>query len=193
MNISKIIVAITGASGYRYGVVALKILKDAGVDVHLILSKSSELTRIVETDYCLEDVKSLAAVVHHANEVSACISSGSCDISSMLVAPCSMKTLAEIAAGISGNLISRTADVMLKERKPLVLMTRETPLNLIHIENMKQVTLAGGVIMPPVPSLYTNATSIEEIIEYTAIRAIDSLGIRVQSDNRWLGLRELKR
>lgn len=183
----KIIIAITGASGYQYGVIALKLLKQQSVETHLILSKTSELTRSMETDYTLDEVKALATHVNHVNNLASCLSSGSYRPSGMLIAPCSMKTLAEIANGIADNLISRTADVMLKERKPLVLLARETPLSLIHIENMKKVTLAGGIIMPPVPSLYIKPQSIDELLEYTVIRALDLMGVNLDSNKRWKG------
>ncbi|MEY8768423.1 UbiX family flavin prenyltransferase [Francisella philomiragia] len=187
MEPKKIIIAITGASGYQYGVIALKLLKQHNIETHLILSKTSELTRSMETDYTLDEVKALATHVNHVNNLASCLSSGSYRPSGMLIAPCSMKTLAEIANGIADNLISRTADVMLKERKPLVLLARETPLNLIHLENMKKITLAGGIIMPPVPSLYINAQSIYELLEYTIIRSLDLIGIDLKSDKRWKG------
>lgn len=141
----------------------------------------------METDYTLNEVKKLATHVNHVNNIASCLSSGSFGLSGMLIAPCSMKTLAEIANGIANNLISRTADVILKERKPLVLLARETPLNLIHIENMKKVTLAGGVIMPPVPSLYITHTTVNELLEYTVIRALDLMDIHLECDKRWQG------
>ncbi|KFJ43632.1 UbiX family flavin prenyltransferase [Francisella philomiragia] len=187
MEPKKIIIAITGASGYQYGVIALKLLKQHNIETHLILSKTSELTRSMETDYTLDEVKALATHVNHVNNLASCLSSGSYRPSGMLIAPCSMKTLAEIANGIADNLISRTADVILKERKPLILLARETPLSLIHIENMKKVTLAGGIIMPPVPSLYIRPTSLDELLEYTVIRSLDLLGIDVDSCKRWVG------
>ncbi|MFC4892857.1 UbiX family flavin prenyltransferase [Pseudofrancisella aestuarii] len=187
MEPKKIIIAITGASGYQYGVIALKLLKQHNIETHLILSKTSELTRSMETDYTLDEVKALATHVNHVNNLASCLSSGSYRPSGMLIAPCSMKTLAEIANGIADNLISRTADVMLKERKPLILLARETPLSLIHIENMKKVTLAGGIIMPPVPSLYIKPQSIDELLEYTVIRALDLMGINLDSNKRWKG------
>ncbi|WP_407876762.1 UbiX family flavin prenyltransferase [Francisella sciaenopsi] len=187
MKSRKIIIAITGASGYQYGVIALKLLKQHNIETHLILSKTSELTRSMETEYTLSEVKALATHVNNVNNLASCLSSGSYRSLGMLIVPCSMKTLAEIANGIANNLISRTADVMLKERKPLVLLARETPLSLVHIENMRKVTLAGGIIMPPVPSLYIKPQSIEELLEYTIIRALDLIGVNFNSSKRWKG------
>lgn len=187
MDSKRVVVAISGASGYQYGVRALELLKDLGVETHLILSKSSELTRALETDYELSYVKGLATHVNHVSNIASCLSSGSYITAGMIIAPCSMKTLAEIANGLGSNLISRTADVMLKERRPLVLLARETPLSLIHINNMKTVIQAGGIIMPPVPSFYTKPKTVDDIINYTVIRVLDALGINVNSSKRWLG------
>ncbi len=183
----KVIVAISGASGALYGINALQILKTMGIESHLILSQAAELTISYETDYNSGDIKKMADVVHANRDVGAVCASGTFRADGMIIAPCSMKTLGEIANGMCGNLISRSADVMLKERRPLVLMTRETPLNVSHIRNMETITLMGGIIAPPVPALYTAPKTIADIIYQTTARALEMLKLKTEVPHikRW--------
>jgi 4-hydroxy-3-polyprenylbenzoate decarboxylase len=183
----KIVIGITGASGIAYGVRLLEILRELNIETHLIISKAGELTREYELEISSKELKAKADYVHSNQDLAACLSSGSFHIDGMIIAPCSMKTLAEIANGITNGLLSRTADVMLKERKKLVLLTRETPLNLIHIKNMLAVTEAGGIVMPPAPALYTKPKSIDEMINYTCVRCLDLFDIRIKDKHRWDG------
>ncbi len=183
----KVIVAISGASGAVYGITALDILSIMGVETHLILSPAGELTIAYETGYKPADIKNKADFVHANRDVGALCASGTFRADGMIIAPCSMKTLGEVANGVCGTLMSRTADVMLKERRPLVLMTRETPLNLSHIRNMETITLMGGIIAPPVPALYTAPKTIQDIVHQTTARALEmlDLGISVPDIQRW--------
>lgn len=189
----RIIVAITGASGIVYGVRALQALRRLGVETHLVVSPAGHLTREHETDLSRAELEGLADVVHRPGDVGAAISSGSFRTMGMLVAPCSMRTLGEIASGITGSLISRAADVSLKERRRLVLLAREAPLTSIHLRNMTAVTEAGGVVFPPVPAFYTLPRSIGELVDQTVGRALDLFGLEAGTFPRWgedLGLRE---
>jgi len=152
-SVPRIIVGISGASGFVYGIRLLQTLRQFGVETHLILSNSAKLTMAYETDAKLSDVVELASRCYRNDDMAACISSGSYRTMGMIVAPCSMKTLAEIAHGNSSSLLARAADVVLKERKRLVLLARETPLNLAHLRNMVAVTEMGAIVAPPVPGL----------------------------------------
>lgn len=184
-----IIVAISGASGAIYGMKILELLREIeDIKTHLIISKSSHITIKHELDMSVSEVIKLADEHHNYNDIAACISSGSFITDGMIIAPCSVKTLSEIATGNSNNLISRSADVVLKERRRLVLMLRETPLNYIHIKNMLTVTKMGGIISPPLNSFYTKPNSIDELVEYSSVRALDLLGIHLKT-NRWAGLK----
>ena len=176
----KVIVAISGASGALFGITALQILKNMGIETHLILSQAGELTIAYETGYKTADVKNMADVVHANRDVGALCASGTFRADGMIIAPCSMKTLGEVANGMCGNLLSRTADVMLKERRPLVVMPRETPLNLSHIRNMETITLMGGVIAPPMPALYTKPQTVQDIIYQTTARALEMLKLQTE-------------
>lgn len=171
-----LIVAITGASGALYGVRALQMLADLGVPTHLIISKSAEITIGLETDYSLKDIRAMATTYHAHGDIGAVCSSGSFTTAGMLIAPCSMKTLAEIATGVTTNLISRSADVVLKERRRLVLMTRETPLHNVHLHNMLTISQMGGIIMPPVPAFYTTPNTLDDIVNHSVGRALDLFG-----------------
>lgn len=183
----KVIVAISGASGAIFGITALQMLKQMGVKTHLILSSAGEMTIGYETDYKVSQVKSMADFVHNNRDVGALCASGTFRADGMIIAPCSMKTLGEIANGMCGSLLSRTADVMLKERRALVIMPRETPLNLSHIRNMESVTLMGGIIAPPMPAMYTNPKTVQDIITQTTARALEmlKLDIEVPEIVRW--------
>lgn len=181
----RIIVGISGASGIDLGVRILELLARTDVESHLILSKAAELTRSLESRYSAESIRSLATVVHPAGDVAATISSGSFRTMGMIIAPCSVKTLAEIATGISSSLMSRSADVVLKERRRLVLMVRESPLNLIHLRNMVAVTEAGAIVMPPVPAFYSAPESIDDLLTQSAARALDLFDIEIPELRRW--------
>ncbi|MGB0684205.1 MAG: UbiX family flavin prenyltransferase [Magnetovibrionaceae bacterium] len=185
MSHPRLIIGITGASGIIYGLRALELCRELEVETHLILSKAGVLTLEYETDLKPDDVKALADVVHSHGDLGAACSSGSYQTLGMLVAPCSMKTLAEIASGVTSNLVSRSADVTLKERRRLVLLTRETPLTSIHIRNMADVTAAGGIIAPPVPAFYTKPDSLDDIIDHTVSRALDLFGLDTGRLKRW--------
>ena len=185
MSKRRIIIGISGASGFQYGMKALELLQSQDVETHLVVSKGAELTRSLETDISREEVFSLADVVHPIGDLGAAISSGSFTTLGMLIAPCSMRSLAAIAHNLSDNLLTRAADVTLKERRRLVLMVRETPLNLGHIRNMAQVTEMGGIVFPPVPALYQRPTSVDEIITHSVGRALDLFGINVPELPRW--------
>jgi 4-hydroxy-3-polyprenylbenzoate decarboxylase len=187
-NTLPLIVAITGASGAIFGVRLLECLQALEVPAHLVISHAGMITLADETDYSLDDVKKLAERVHSPKNIGASIASGSFHSRGMVIAPCSMRTLGEIASGVTTGLVSRTADVMLKERRKLVLMTRETPLNLIHLRNMTTVTEAGGIIAPPVPAFYHKPANLEAVIDHTVGRVLDIFDIENPFAGRWEGL-----
>jgi 4-hydroxy-3-polyprenylbenzoate decarboxylase len=190
MTARRLIVAITGASGAIYGVQLLRRLRERDdVQTHLLLSAAGVLNAYQELDLKRGDIEALAHVVHSVNDIGASIASGSFDSAGMVIAPCSMKTLAAIAHGYADNLISRAADVCLKERRRLVLLTREAPLNLAHIRNMESVTLMGGVIFPPVPALYQRPRSIDEMVDHTISRVLDLFGLDNALAPRWGGMK----
>ncbi|EOA06631.1 MULTISPECIES: UbiX family flavin prenyltransferase [Herbaspirillum] len=186
----RLIVAITGATGAIYGVRLLQHLRKHGqVETHLMISEAGVLNLHQELDMRRKDVEALADVVHHVRDVGACIASGSFASTGMVVAPCSMKTLAAVAHGLSDNLITRAADVVLKERRRLVLMVRETPFNLAHLRNMTAVTEMGGVIFPPLPGFYQRPASMEEMVDHTLGRVLDMFGISLQLTPEWRGMK----
>ena len=187
---SPLLVGITGASGVIYGVRLLELLRACNVETHLIVSRAALMTLAYETSLKLADVEALATVVHSNNDVGAACSSGSFPTRGMIIAPCSIKTMAEIATGNTANLISRAADVVLKERRRLVLMLRETPLHIGHIRNMATVTEAGGIVYPPVPAFYALPKSIEEMVDHTLARVLDLFDIDTGMAHRWTGDRE---
>ena len=185
----RLIVAITGASGAIYGVrmlQALRALPDC--ETHLVMSASSALTASQEVDLKRSDIEALADVVHSVKDIGATISSGSFRTTGMVIAPCSMKTLAGVAHGLADNLISRAADVVLKERRRLVLLARETPLNLAHLRNMTAVTEMGGIVFPPVPAFYARPGSIEDMVDHTVGRVLDLFDLDHELVRRWQGL-----
>jgi 4-hydroxy-3-polyprenylbenzoate decarboxylase len=187
----RIIVAITGATGAVYGVRLLEQLRAIpGVETHLVMSDAASLTLHQETGVQRRDLEALAHVTHKNREIGASIASGSFRTDGMVIAPCSMKTLAAVAHGFSDNLIARAADVILKERRRLVLMVRETPFNLAHLRNMTAVTEMGGIVFPPLPSFYNKPDSIAEMVDHTVSRVIDLLGIDNDLAPRWAGLKE---
>lgn len=185
----RLIVAITGATGAIYGVRLLQVLRETpGVETHLLVSDAGVLNLHQELDMNRKDVEALAHVVHNVRDVGASIASGSFQSDGMIVAPCSMKTLAAIAHGYSDNLITRAADVVLKERRRLVLMVRETPFNLAHLRNMTAVTEMGGIIFPPLPGFYHRPQSIAEMVDHTVGRVLDLFSLTHQLTPRWSGL-----
>ncbi len=184
----RIIVGISGASGVIYGVRLLEVLSGIEeVETHLIMSRASRVTMEYETSFTPEYVERLADVSHAPENLAACVSSGSFKADGMIVAPCSIKSLAMIANSINDNLLIRAADVTLKERRKLVLIVRETPLHLGHLRHMVSVTEMGGVILPPVPSFYHNPKTIMDILDQTLGKALDQLGIQHQLFDRWAG------
>ncbi|KQR81055.1 3-octaprenyl-4-hydroxybenzoate carboxy-lyase [Burkholderia sp. Leaf177] len=186
----RLIVAITGATGSIYGVRLLETLRRlGGVETHLLISSAGWLNIQHELDFDKTTVHALADVVHNVRDVGASIASGSFATDGMVVAPCSMKTLASIALGLSDNLITRAADVVLKERRRLVLMVRETPFNLAHLRNMTSVTEMGGVIFPPLPAFYQRPGSINEMVDQTVERVIDMFAIGPSIATAWPGLK----
>lgn len=182
---NRVVVGVTGATGVVYAVRALDVLRELGYESHLIVTKSAALTRAYETDLSKDDLEARADVAYHHTDVGAALSSGSFQTRGMLIAPTSMRTLGEIATGVTSSLVSRAADVTLKERRPLVLMVRETPLNLIHLRNMTAVTEAGATVFPPVPAFYARPSTIEDLVDHSVGRALDQLGIHTDIFPRW--------
>ncbi len=186
----KIIIGITGATGAIFGIRLLELLKDTGVETHLVMSQWANVTIESETTYTVKEVKELADYVYSNKDLGAKISSGSFQVDGMIVAPCSMKTLASIRVGLADNLITRAADVMLKERKKLLLLTRETPLNDIHLENMLKLSQMGAVIMPPMPAFYNNPQTLDDMVNHIVSRTLDQFGLFSPVSRRWEGLKE---
>jgi len=184
---TRLVVAITGASGFVYGHRLLQLLQPTGVEVQLVISRAALITMGCETALHLSDVTALAARVHKNEDIGACVASGSYRTLGMVIAPCSMKTLAEIAHGTGGTLVARAADVMLKERRRLVLLARETPLTLTHIRNMAAVTEMGAIVAPPVPAFYARPQNLEEMVDHTLGRVLDLFDIDVGAVRRWTG------
>lgn len=183
----RLVVGISGASGIVFGTSALLRLRKLGVETHLVVTRAGQLTRSVEVDLSAREVRELADVSYSPSEVGAAIASGSFPTMGMLVAPCSVHTLSEIAYGATSNLLTRAADVTLKERRRLVLMVRETPLSLVHLRAMTAVTEAGAVVAPPVPALYARPESTEEMVDYSVARVLDLFDLDVPS-RRWEGV-----
>jgi 4-hydroxy-3-polyprenylbenzoate decarboxylase len=183
----RIVIGITGASGVIYGIRLLEILRALGVGTHLVMSQAARITLAMESDLKADDVEALADVVHSNKDVGAVCSSGSFRTMGMIVAPCSIKTLSEIATGVTSTLISRAADVTLKERRRLVLMLRETPLHLGHIRAMAAATEAGAIICPPVPAFYTRPQSLDDMVDHTLGRVLDLFDIDAGLAHRWTG------
>jgi 4-hydroxy-3-polyprenylbenzoate decarboxylase len=188
--LKRLIVAITGASGARYGVRLLELLRATeGIETHLMISDAAALNLHHELDVKRKDIEALADNVHSIRDIGACVASGSFRADGMVIAPCSMKTLAAVAHGMCDNLITRAADVTLKERRRLVLLVRETPFNLAHLRNMTAVTEMGGIIFPPLPALYQRPQSIDEMIDHTVGRVMDMLGLEQSLAPEWNGLK----
>lgn len=190
--VRRIVVGITGATGIVFGVRTLELLKESGVETHFIISKWGSRTLLDETSYTANQVKALAAVSYAVDDQGAAISSGSFVTDGMIIAPCSMRTLAAIAHGQGDNLIHRAADVTLKERRKLVLMVREAPYNDIHLENMLKLSRMGVVIIPPVPAFYNRPQGLDDIVNHIVMRALDQFGIHLDAMSRWEGLKKQK-
>ena len=189
----RLIVAITGASGAVFGVRILEQLRASGAcETHLVMSASGALTATQELSSKRADIEALADVVHNVKDIGATIASGSFISAGMVIAPCSMKTLASIAHGFADNLVSRAADVILKERRKLVLLARETPLNLAHLRNMTAVTEMGGIVFPPVPAFYTQPQTLDDIVNHTVGRVLDLFSIpHTGLVKRWEGIAKI--
>jgi len=183
----KLVVAMSGASGAIYGIKALEQLKDKGVETHLVISNWAKVTIKTETSYTVEEVMSLASHYYDEKNQGAAISSGSFKTDGMIIAPCSMKTLSGIANGYADDLLIRAADVIIKEKRKLVLVTRETPLNPIHLENMLKLSRLGVIIMPPMPAFYNTPANLEELINHTVARILDQFDIETSLMKRWTG------
>ena len=185
----RLIVGISGASGVTYGVRVLDALRELGVESHLVVTRAALLTLSQETDLSAEALMGRADVTHRLNDVGASIASGSFRTMGMIVAPCSVRTMSEIATGVTSTLLTRAADVVLKERRPLVLMVRETPLHLGHLRTMTALTEMGAIIAPPLPAFYAKPASIEEMVDQSVGRALDLFGLEWASVRRWTGLK----
>jgi 4-hydroxy-3-polyprenylbenzoate decarboxylase len=186
----RVIVGMTGATGVIYGVRLLERLREAGVETHLIISRWGARTLLHETPYTREHVESLAHASYAPTDMGALVSSGSFATAGMIVAPCSARTLGAIANGYGDSLIHRAADVVLKERRKLLLAVREAPLSDIHLENMLKLSRMGVVIFPPMPAFYTKPRTIDDLVSYSAARLLDQLDIHLDVRNRWTGMRE---
>jgi 4-hydroxy-3-polyprenylbenzoate decarboxylase len=181
----RLIVGITGASGVVYGIRLLEALRDMPIESHLVISKSAEMTIAYETDWKPADVKAMADVVYPIADIGAAISSGSFRTMGMAIAPCTVRTLSEIASGVTSTLLTRAADVVLKERRRLVLLLRETPLHAGHIRSMLRVTEMGAIVSPPVPAFYTRPETLQEVIDQTVGRLLDLFDIESGLPRRW--------
>jgi len=185
----RLIVGISGASGVTYGVRVLDALRELGVESHLVVTRAALLTLSQETDLSADDLLGRADVSHRLNDVGASIASGSFRTMGMIVAPCSVRTMSEIATGVTSTLLTRAADVVLKERRPLVLMVRETPLHLGHLRTMTALTEMGAIIAPPLPAFYAQPASIAEMVDQSVGRALDLFGLDWSAVRRWDGLK----
>ena len=185
VKMDRLIIGISGASGVQYGVRALELLRPLPIETHLVMSKSAELTLHHEMDRSVDAIRSLADEWHPVRNVGASVASGSFRTVGMLLAPCSIRTLGEITSGVTSSLLTRAADVVLKERRRLVLMVRETPLHLGHLRNMAAVTEMGAVIAPPVPAFYAKPESLDEVVTQSVARALDLFDITLPETHRW--------
>ncbi|HEU0056974.1 MAG TPA: UbiX family flavin prenyltransferase [Gaiella sp.] len=180
-----VLVAMTGATGAIYGIRLLEVLRELEVETHLVVSRWAEATIKTETDRRVDDVRALASVVHDEDDLAAPPASSGFVTAGMVVAPCSMRTLAAVANGFSDNLVQRAAAVHLQERRRLLLLARESPLSVIHLENMLRVAKAGAVVAPPVPAFYAKLHSLDEMVDHTVGRALDQLGVEHERIRRW--------
>ncbi|MBU1540148.1 MAG: UbiX family flavin prenyltransferase [Alphaproteobacteria bacterium] len=186
---ARLIVGISGASGVTYGVRVLDALRELGVESHLVVTRAALLTLSQETDLSADDLMGRADVSHRLNDVGASIASGSFRTMGMIIAPCSVRTMSEIATGVTSTLLTRAADVVLKERRPLVLLVRETPLHLGHLRTMTALAEMGAVIAPPLPAFYARPASIAEMVDQSVGRALDLFGLDWSAVRRWDGLK----
>jgi 4-hydroxy-3-polyprenylbenzoate decarboxylase len=189
---ARLIVGITGASGAIYGVRLLRLLQNTGVETHLVISRSAKITLAQELDIGVAEVSALAGVVHQVDNIGASISSGSFRTMGMVIAPCSMRSLAEITSGATSSLVTRAADVVLKERRRLVLLVREAPLHLGHLRAMTAATEMGAIVYPPVPAFYARPASLEQMVDHTLGRVLDLFDIENSAVSRWGGLNSIK-
>lgn len=189
----RMIIGISGASGVTYGVRLLQLLRNAGVETHLVMSKTAELTFAYETDLKIAEVRALANVCHAIDDMASAISSGSFRAAGMIVAPCSMRSMSEIASGVTTTLLTRAADVVLKERRRLVLMVRETPLHTGHLRTMTALSEMGAIIAPPVPAFYAKPDNLEDMVDHTVGRVLDLYDIDIGVVRRWGEDEALKR
>jgi 4-hydroxy-3-polyprenylbenzoate decarboxylase len=187
-----LIVGITGASGAIYGVRLLRLLQASDIETHLVMSRSAKITLTQELDVGVAEVSALASVVHQVDNIGASIASGSFKTMGMVIAPCSMRSLAEIASGVTASLVTRAADVVLKERRRLVLLVREAPLHLGHLRAMTTATEIGAIVYPPVPAFYARPTSLEQMVDHTLGRVLDLFDIENTAVSRWSGLNSIK-
>ena len=185
----RIIIGISGASGAVYAIELLKNLRELGLETHLVISKYGQVTIAHETDYSISQVNKFADFVYSPNDMSASISSGSFKTEGMIIAPCSVRSLAEIASGVTTSLLTRAADVVLKERRRLVLMVRETPLSSVHLRNMLTLSDMGAIIAPPVPAFYSKPNSLDEMVTHTVGRVLDLFDIEHSLTNPWQGIK----
>lgn len=181
----RLIVGITGATGIVFGIRALEVLREMDIETHLVVSRAGEITRAYETKVSKDDLHALADHVHPTNDVGASIASGSFKTMGMLIAPCSVRTLAEVATGVTTTLLTRAAEVVLKERRKLVMMVREAPLHAGHIKNMLAVTEMGGIIHPPVPAFYQQPQTIADLVDHALARALDCFDVDMPGTQRW--------
>lgn len=181
----RVVVGISGASGAVYGIRMLKALREAGLETHLVMSRSAEITLAHETRYKVAEVRALADHWHAQSDIAAAIASGSFRTLGMAVAPCSIRSMSEIATGVTTGLLTRAADVTLKERRPLVLMVRETPLHLGHLRTMTQLAEMGAIIAPPLPAFYAKPATLEEMVDHSVGRVLDLFGIESRLVRRW--------
>jgi 4-hydroxy-3-polyprenylbenzoate decarboxylase len=189
----RMIIGISGASGVTYGVRLLQLLRNAGVETHLVMSKTAELTFAYETDLKIAEVREIANVCHAIDDMASAISSGSFRTAGMIVAPCSMRSMSEIASGVTTTLLTRAADVALKERRRLVLMVRETPLHTGHLRTMTALSEMGAIIAPPVPAFYAKPENLDDMVEHTVGRVLDLFDIDIGVVRRWGEDEALKR
>jgi len=187
LSTQRLVVAISGASGVIYGVRTLERLRELGIETHLVMTRAAKITLSHETDLKVADVEALASVVHRPDDVGASISSGSFPTLGMIVAPCSIRSLSEIASGVTTGLLARAADVVLKERRRLVLLVRETPLHGGHLKSMLAATEMGAIIVPPVPAFYFRPKPLDEVIDQTVGRALELFGLEVRGVQHWEG------
>jgi 4-hydroxy-3-polyprenylbenzoate decarboxylase len=187
MESKRLIVGITGASGAIYGVRLLEMLRNTDIETHLVMSRWGARTLVHETRYSPEQVQRLATVAHPLTDQGATISSGSFVTMGMVIAPCSARTLAAIAHGLGDHLVHRAADVVLKERRKLVLAVREAPLHEIHLENMLKLSRMGAVVLPPMPAFYNHPRTVDDVVDHTVARVLDQFGLEVSGAERWSG------